>query len=262
MSQRQGTGAAPRNTRAPQTDLLDRVRPVLGRDNAILGLILDDRYEVSHRLSSPRRGGVFYARDLRHDRPVALRILRRSRSAPEWAYRMRSGTLEHSDDPAGLLSVRELGRLPDERPYCTMPYVPGRTLEALMALGEPLSTQLGLLADACEILQHAHDSGIYHSDLTPARILLGEDGAAHVLDWGLSVRRKSLAPEEAACALRRDIDMLGALLYQIVLECPSIVERSTAETLNLACRRAIDTDERERFPSALALAESLRPLIH
>jgi serine/threonine-protein kinase len=130
---------------------------------------------------------VFLARDLRHDRRVALKVLEPALGAALSAerflreIRVTAGLmhphilpLHDSGTAAGLL-------------FYVMPYVDGETVRARLALEGPLKPDvvLRLVREVASALAYAHRHGIVHRDIKPANILLA-DGHAVVADFGIA----------------------------------------------------------------------------
>ena len=130
---------------------------------------------------------VYLARDLRHDRPVAVKVFRPEltglvgpdRFLREIAIAAHLGhpnilPLHDSGDHAGLL-------------YYVMPFVPGETLrERLRREGQlPVADAVRIARDVAEALAYAHGHGIVHRDVKPENILL-EGAHAYVADFGIA----------------------------------------------------------------------------
>lgn len=102
-----------------------------------------------------------------------------------------TGKLEHP----GIVPVYELGRKEDGRPYYSMRYIKGQTLEQQLRKtpqsdAEDTFSQrmklLGVLIDVCNTLAYAHAKGVIHRDLKPGNIISGSFGETIVVDWGLA----------------------------------------------------------------------------
>ena len=103
-----------------------------------------------------------------------------------------TGRLQHP----GIPPVHGVGQLPDGRPFFSMKLVAGQTLaQRLRARTSPsndLLRLLGVFEQVCQAVAYAHSQGIIHRDLKPSNIMLGEFGAAQVMDWCLA---QTLLPE-------------------------------------------------------------------
>src|SRR5688572_6275695 len=121
---------------------------------------------------------VYLAHDLRHDRPVALKVLHAHLGhalGPERFQReiRLAASLQHPH----VLSVHDSGETAG-RLWFTMPYVRGESLrDRLRRDGTlPLPDAIRITLEAAQALAHAHKQRIVHRDVKPENILLTEDG--------------------------------------------------------------------------------------
>jgi tetratricopeptide (TPR) repeat protein len=143
---------------------------------------------------------VYLAHDLRHDRPVAIKIVRPELSHAVVAERFLreiwiEARLTHPHIITMLDSgVLELGGSPP-RPYYVMPYVPGESLRQRLdregAL--PLDDAIRIACQVAEALEYAHQRGVVHRDIKPENILLVEHRAV-VADFGIARVRSTSGP--------------------------------------------------------------------
>ncbi|HXM56979.1 MAG TPA: serine/threonine-protein kinase [Candidatus Dormibacteraeota bacterium] len=109
-----------------------------------------------------------------------------------------AGRLRHPN----VVSVHDCGIAGDGTPYIVMEYVAGRTLAARLTLGVPPPAET--LHVACCIaaaLDHAHAFGVVHRDVKPANVLLGDDGAIQLADFGIAQAGRVHAAGEAWAGL-------------------------------------------------------------
>ncbi len=171
---------------------------------------LADRYALERELGRGGMATVYLARDLRHDRPVALKVLNPDLSALLGGERFHqeirvTARLRHphilplydSGDAAGAL-------------YYVMPLVEGGSLRTRMDRKPALSVEeaVRLTREVADALAYAHDQGVIHRDIKPENILL-ENGHALVVDFGIA--RAAIA--EADPRLTRTGLSLGTPLY-------------------------------------------------
>jgi len=151
------------------------------------------RYEILDELGRGATGIVYRARDPSIGRLLAIKTIRlASLGDPEEARRLRE-RLRREAHSAGILShpgivvVYDVGQ-EGELAYIAMELVPGRSLEAWLKAGQPLDRQLilSVLRQAAAALDYAHKKGVVHRDIKPANILIGEDGAAKITDFGVA----------------------------------------------------------------------------
>jgi serine/threonine protein kinase/tetratricopeptide (TPR) repeat protein len=155
-----------------------------------------EHYEILKKLGSGGSGVVYLANDTLLMRPVVLKILKRGALSLEQMRTtvLREARLASAIEHPNVCAIYEVGESSDEA-YIVMQYVPGRSLDRLIAQGPanvPLVLSVGIqIADG---LSAAHQIGIYHRDLKPANVMLTDGGLVKILDFGLA-RRKS--PDEA-----------------------------------------------------------------
>jgi hypothetical protein len=224
-----------------------------------LGAALASRYVLERELGRGGMATVYLARDLRHDRAVALKVLR-----PELAAALGPGRFQREIRFAARLSHPNIlplfhsgetgGRL-----WYAMPYVQGESLRQRLAR----EGQLGV-AEAVRItrqvaaaLDYAHLQEIVHRDIKPENILLAGDqvlvadfGIAKALDGssaekltetGLSLGTPGyMSPEQAAGGrvdARSDLYALGCVLYEMLAGAPPF---SGPTPQSVMARHAVD----------------------
>ncbi len=131
---------------------------------------------------------VYLAQDLKHERPVALKVLRPALAMSMGPDRFRreittAARLQHPH----ILSVHDSGETEGLLWY-TMPYVRGESLrDRLKREGRlPLSEALRITSEAGRALDYAHREGVIHRDIKPENILLTLDGDTLVADFGIA----------------------------------------------------------------------------
>ncbi len=202
---------------------------------------------------------VYLARDLKHDRPVAIKILRPEVAAELGVQRFLreirvAAQLHHPHIvplyDSGTVAAREAPPCP----YYVMPYVEGESLrERLEREGKlPLQDALQLAREIAEALDYAHRHNIVHRDIKPANVLL-EEGHAVVTDFGiaraviaagegdptavgLTLGTPSyMSPEQAMGAAeldgRSDVYSLGCVLFELLTGEPPFTGPSSLAVL-------------------------------
>jgi serine/threonine protein kinase len=163
----------------------------------------NDRYVLEREIGSGGMGRVFAARDLRLQRPVAIKMLR-VRDAALAARFEREVRLAARLQHPGVVPVYDAGFWPSGEPFLVMKLVLGQSLARVMRDADTPADRLALLPHvitAAEAVAYAHDQGIVHRDLKPINIVVGAFGETIVLDWGLAKDLRAAASDEPEVAL-------------------------------------------------------------
>jgi len=149
---------------------------------------LAGRYTIERELGRGGMATVYLARDLKHDRPVALKVLRPELAAVLGAERFLreirvTGQLQHPH----ILTLIDSG-VADGFLYYVMPYVEGESLrQRLEREGQlPLDEALGITRAIASALDFAHGRGVIHRDIKPENIMLHQ-GEPMVADFGIAL---------------------------------------------------------------------------
>jgi len=156
--------------------------------------MLRDHYLLERELGRGGMATVYLAQDLKHRRPVALKVL-----DPELAHALGPERFRREIDTAArlqhpnVLPVHDSGEVAGHLWY-TMPYVEGESLrERLQREGRlPVPEALRLAREIADALNYAHRRGVIHRDIKPGNILLSE-GHALVADFGIARQAARLA---------------------------------------------------------------------
>ncbi len=161
-----------------------------------IGSVFADRYLIERRLGQGGMGTVYYARDQKHNRPVAIKVLRPELAAavgPDRFLREISiaAHLAHSH----ILPLHDSGETGGLLWY-VMPFVDGESLRERIERERqlPIGDALRLTCQVASALDYAHRHNVVHRDIKPENILL-QDGEAVVADFGIA-RAVGTAGEE------------------------------------------------------------------
>ena len=154
--------------------------------------LLNDRYRLEERLGQGSMGSVWKAYDTRLERTVAAKELVSGRDGGEdldirrERVRREALALAKVDHPA-IVSVHDLiFEGPD--PWIVMAYVRGRSLDLIIKDEQPLDERrvAGIGLAALHGLVACHEQRVYHRDVKPANIVLSDNGAVHLVDFGIA----------------------------------------------------------------------------
>ncbi|PYP35919.1 MAG: hypothetical protein DMD46_11135 [Gemmatimonadetes bacterium] len=212
----------------PVTDMLSAVRSALS-----------GRYAIERELGRGGMATVYLAQDLKHHRPVAIKVL-----APELAAALGRERFLREIETAASLSHPHILPLHDSGEadgflYYVMPYVAGESLRERLNREKqlPIEHAVTIVGEVANALSYAHSRDVVHRDVKPENILLS-DGQAIVADFGIAgaidaagggkLTRTGIvlgtpaymSPEqgagERALDGRSDVYSLGCLLYEML----------------------------------------------
>jgi WD40 repeat protein len=231
-------------------------------------------YEVYEEIGRGGMGVVYRARHQTLGRQVALKFLLRSQLAEE---RERERFLREARAAArlrhpGIVEIFEVGES-EGIPWYSMNYLPRRGLDLLAPDRLPATREAAAcVREVARAVEHAHRHGVLHRDLKPSNILLDENGAPHIADFGLARIRPEgpgerdpdltrsgqmlgtpgyAAPEQALrgeCDERTDVYGLGALLYHLLTGRPPF-QGPTLESVLVQLRDADPLPPRRLSPA-------------
>jgi eukaryotic-like serine/threonine-protein kinase len=201
---------------------------------------LTDRYVIERELGAGGMATVYLAHDVRHDRPVALKVLRPELSAILGGERFLkeirlTANLQHPH----ILGLHDSGEA-DGLVYYVMPFVEGESLRERLARERqlPIEDALRIATEVAGALDYAHRHGVIHRDIKPENILL-HDGSALVADFGIALAASRsdqgarltetgmslgtphyMSPEQAMgereITAKSDVYALGCVVYEML----------------------------------------------
>ncbi len=153
-----------------------------------LNAALEGRYRIESELGEGGMATVYLAEDIKHERKVALKVLKPELAAVVGAERFlaeikTTANLQHPH----ILPLFDSGEA-DSFLFYVMPYVEGETLRDRLERDKqlPVDEALGIATAVANALQTAHDAGVIHRDIKPANILLSR-GEPLVADFGIAL---------------------------------------------------------------------------
>ena len=235
---------------------------------------LEGRYALERELGQGGMATVYLARDLRHDRAVALKVVQPGLAAALGAERFlreirTTAQLTHPH----ILPLLDSGEA-DGTLYYVMPYVEGESLRDRLTRESqlPVEEAVRIATEVASALDYAHRHGVVHRDIKPENVLL-EEGQALVADFGIALAVHTagagtritetgmslgtphyMAPEQAMgqkeITPKADIYALGCVLYEMLVGEPPF----TGPTAQAIVARVV-TEQ----PRALALQRHTIP---
>jgi len=201
---------------------------------------LSDRYTIERELGAGGMATVYLAQDLKHDRKVAIKVLRPELAAVIGAERFlaeikTTANLQHPH----ILSLFDSGTV-DGTVFYVMPFVAGESLRDKLTREKqlPVDESLRISREVADALQYAHEHGVIHRDIKPENILL-HGGHALVADFGIALAAAKtggsrmtetgmslgtptyMSPEQAMgereLDARTDIYALGCVTYEMLV---------------------------------------------
>ena len=211
---------------------------------------LSGRYDIERKLGAGGMASVYLARDLKHDRQVAIKVLHPELAATIGGDRFEreirtAAKLQHpnilgmfdSGDAAGLL-------------FYVMPFVEGESLRDRLDRETqlPVEDAIQIILEVADALGHAHSKGVVHRDIKPDNVMLsgghalvadfgiaraaGEGANQKLTSTGMSLGTPTyMAPEQAvgeAVGPTADIYSLGCMLYEMLAGEPPFTGKNGA----------------------------------
>ena len=252
-----------------------------------------DGFETIERIGAGGMGEVFKLRDLRLDRIVAAKVVRRD--AGRWQADLQAFLQEART--LALFSDRRIVQVFEFRPDADPPVIIMEFVDGfeLGRIGPSLeySQRARIMLEVCEAVHHAHGLGLQHRDLKPSNIMLDAQLAPRILDFGLSAGDPSrghlkgtlpyVAPEQLdrtrAIDERTDVYALGVICYELLTgrapyggqddalvaqiragqpRLPVEIEPRVPEPLQAIALTGMEVDPARRYQSASDMAADLR----
>ena len=216
---------------------------------APLAAALASRYTIERELGAGGMATVYLAQDRKHDRKVALKVLRAELAAllggERFVHEIKvTANLQHPN----ILALYDSGEV-DSILYYVMPYVEGESLRERLDREQqlPVEQAVEIAKSVASALDYAHRNGVVHRDIKPENILLHE-GQPLVADFGIALAVSAaggsrltgtglslgtpqyMSPEQATADreldARSDVYSLGVLLYEMLVGQPPFIASS------------------------------------
>lgn len=238
---------------------------------------LADRYRLIRELGAGGMATVYLAHDLKHDRQVAIKVMKPEATAELAADRFlreirTTANLQHPH----IVPVFDSGRMSGEDApadshllYFVMPLIEGESLRERLERDRPFPIEeaIRLVLEVADALQYAHEAGILHRDLKPENVMLSR-GHALLADFGIAHQTGTgddritrtgssigtpayMSPEQATgereLTPASDVYALGAMLFELLTGEPPFTGPTPQAILV------------KRFTSEAPLVRTLRP---
>jgi serine/threonine-protein kinase len=211
--------------------------PARGTD-PLIGTTLVDRYVIEQVLADGALGRVYLARHARQGRRYAIKAPSRAAADPVTRKQFvldaeAASLLDHPN----VVGVLDFGETSHGLTYLVMEYAPGEPLTHHLAARRMSVTEaLDLVRQLALGLDHAHDRGLVHRDLTTDHVVVDRHGRPRIVDFGFAALRDMSGSTGAASALtahyiapeqilgepadpRSDLYALGVIFYEALAGC-------------------------------------------
>src|SRR6476659_7081478 len=214
-----------------------------------LRLALAGRYSLERERGAGGMATVYLAHDVRHDRKVAIKVLKPELAAVLGAERFiveirTTAALQHPH----ILPLFDSGEA-DGLLYYVMPYIEGETIRDKLNRETQFAVDdaVRIAREVADALDYAHRRGVIHRDIKPENILL-HDGRAMVMDFGIALAvsaaaggrmtetglslgaPRNMSPEQATAereiTARSDVYSLASVLYEMLAGDPPFTASS------------------------------------
>ena len=255
---------------------------------ARLNAALEGRYAIERELGEGGMATVYLADDLKHERKVALKVLKPELAAVVGAERFlaeikTTANLTHPH----ILPLFDSGEA-DSFLFYVMPHIEGESLRERIDREKQLGVDdsVAITQKVANALDYAHENGVVHRDIKPGNILLSKQGEPLIADFGIALAVAQagagritetglslgtphyMSPEQATgdrdVDLRSDVYALGCVLYEMLSGQPPFSAPSAQAVLVkiLTMDAPSITSERRTVPPNVgaALAKSLEKL--
>ncbi len=271
--------------------LLTPYQAIRVRAGAVNGLVLGN-YRVLEKIGTGGMGVVFRGEHLTFRTPVAIKALyvegqKHRRSVDRFFLEVRAvATLKHPNIVAAIDAGEEPAAGPDGQavPYLVMEYVPGSNLEDLIERDGPMSVAraTGYAHQIADALTEAHRCGLVHRDIKPSNIIVGPNGLAKLLDFGVARLPATtdrvtqdgarlgtvgyMAPEQARNP--RDVDgradvfgLAATVFFALTGQDPFLPPGGSSTAQNLPTLREFRSEMPAELDAALARMMALDPAV-
>jgi serine/threonine protein kinase len=242
------------------------------------------QYEIECMLGHGGMGAVYKGKQKSLERTVAIKILPPGLEVEDPSYIERfkneAKVMAKFMHPA-IVGVFDFGETAEGQLYIVMEYVDGTDVQKMISAQGKLPPEhaLAITAHVCDALKYAHEHGVIHRDIKPANILINQEGAVKVADFGLAKAEEAgssgltktgmamgtpdyVAPEALMLGTevdgRADLYAVGVMLYQMLTgQIPrgawlpaSVLSPGTDRRFDQIITKAMQYDREARYQSS------------
>jgi serine/threonine protein kinase len=241
------------------------------------------QYNLLEQIDAAGLGDLYRARDTRHGRTVAVRVLPADFTADQAALMDSARAVQVLSHP-NAITVFDVGTH-DGRVYVVFEFLKGRSLRSEMS-GRPVNVRraVDMAIQIADAVADAHAAGVFHRGLSPETVIITTRGNAKIPAFDLAVQiglqyeggtprlHDYDAPEEASGLSpdeRSDVYSVGAILYEMLTmrrpmhrgaSAPGASNTSVPKELDAVILRAVSPNPDSRYQSVVTLAAELRSM--
>jgi eukaryotic-like serine/threonine-protein kinase len=226
---------------------------------AAAAAVIGARYRIQEVIPGGGMGMVYKAYDIVTKRAVALKTMRGALDDPALELFSKEWTVLAGISHPNIVDILDTGEFDEDgqrKPYFVMPFLPGRTLDHLIAQASQRLTVervVEIISQTCRGLQAAHERGLVHRDLKPSNIFVMDDDTVKIIDFGvvhltgtdsvsgIKGTLQYMAPEQIEmkpCSAASDIFSLSVVCYEAFTGRRPFARKTEGETVD-AIRRHI-----------------------
>jgi serine/threonine protein kinase len=169
------------------------------------GTVLSGRYRIVERIGSGGMGDVYRAFDHALERDVAIKLLAERSDDITRRFLAEAQAMARLSHP-NIVTVYDVG-VDGAASYIVMQYVKGTTIRDVDRPARTIGDAVMLVIGVLEALRFAHEHDVVHRDIKPGNVIIGENGAVYVTDFGLARRMSDVGN------LSQSSEIVGTVAY-------------------------------------------------